>query len=120
MQPTVLAGAIEFTPADVAAVLAVLAALFLLVTAPGWLLLAYAAGRRPGASATSARRWATRVGGGLTGIALCSGSAAAISALVDEAFVVGIVVGWAACWLLAARLRPRAAAATTTAQGWGR
>jgi hypothetical protein len=117
MEPTVLAGAIEFSPAEIAAIIAVLAALFLAVTAPGWLVLAYAAGRRP---APSPRSWARTVGGGLLGIGICCATASMLGAVAHEGVYLGIVAGWAACWFLAALLSRRATSpATTEPQGWG-
>jgi hypothetical protein len=121
MEPTVLAGAIEFSPVDIAAIIAVLAALFVAVTSPGWLVLALVAGRRPGPAATPRRRWMMRAAGGLAGIGISAAMAALLGAMGDQGFFVGILAGWAACWALAARLRKRSATpSTTTPQGWGR
>jgi hypothetical protein len=121
MEPTVLAGAIEFSPAEIAAIIAVLAALFLAVTAPGWLVLAYSAGRRPGPTATNGRRWAMRIGGGLAGIGICSAAAGLLGAVGEQGFFVGILAGWGVCWFLAAQLRRRTAEpGPTVPQGWGR
>jgi hypothetical protein len=118
MEPTVLAGAIEFSPAEIAAIVAVLVALFLAVTAPGWLVLAHAAGRRP---APSPRSWPRTVGGGLLGLGISGATAAFFGALGSEGVWFGIVAGWGVCWILAALLRKRAAAQSpSTAQGWGR
>jgi hypothetical protein len=117
MEPTVLAGAIEFTPAEIAAIIAVLIGLFLLVTAPGWLVLAHAAGRRP---APATRSWPRTVGGAALGIGICSAAAALFSEVGDQVFLVGIVAGWVACWGLAARLRRRPRVDATATEGWGR
>lgn len=123
MEPTVLAGAIEFSPAEIAAVLAVLAALFLLVTAPGWVVLAHAAGRRP---APDPRSWARTVGGGLLGIGIICATAAFLGAVGDPGLWFGIVAGWGVCWFLAAQLRNRTTVPSASAQqaptpeGWGR
>jgi hypothetical protein len=46
MEPTVLAGPVEFTPAEIAFFLAVLAGIFAVVMSPGWALVAFAAHRR--------------------------------------------------------------------------
>lgn len=60
MQPTVLAGPIQFSPADIALILTVLAAAALLVTSPGWLLLAIVFGRRPGPAVEGGNRQSRR------------------------------------------------------------
>jgi hypothetical protein len=119
MEPTVVSGPVEFSPADIAAIIAVLAALFIAVTAPGWLVLAIVAGQRP--ATTPGRRWAMRVGGGLAGLAICAAAAALLAAVGAEGFYLGIVGGWAVCWLLAARMRRRAPrTAPAPPEGWGR
>jgi hypothetical protein len=135
MEPTVLAGAIEFSPAEIALILAVLASLALLVTAPGWVVLGVAAGRRAGPGTSPGRRWAARVGGALLGIALSAGVASLVGGLLgsfSSAAVVAVLSAWAACWGLAAVLhrsrRPAAgnspgagqASTTTSTEGWGR
>lgn len=136
MEPTVLAGAIEFSPAEIALVLAVLAALALVVTAPGWVVLGVVTGRRAGPTASTGRRWAAGVGGALLGIVLSAGVAALVGTVLDQAVsgavVPAVLATWAACWGLAAvlhRSRPRGAGRPATAvhppardasEGWGR
>ena len=125
MQQTVLAGAIEFSPAEIALILAALAALFVVVTAPGWLVLAMAAGRR----VRSGRRWPARVAGAVAGLVL-SGIVTSLTGVVlapvaDEVILpVAVVASWVACLVLArwlARSRDvRPGSATGAPQGWGR
>lgn len=122
MEPTVLAGAIEFSPAEIAAILAVLAALFLAVTSPGWLAMGYVLGRR---SSGSRSRWPARVGGALLGIALSAAVSAGVGAVLDGfdyAALVAVLAAWCACWSVALLLRRGAAApgAPPAQEGWGR
>lgn len=134
MDATVLAGPIEFSPADIALILAVLAAAAVVVSSPGWVVLAYVMGRRlPATAAASRRRWA-RVGGAVLGIALSFGAASLALALIDDGVLAGVLAAWAACWGLAALLhRPRPAPAAAapdpgpapasrpdSTEGWGR
>lgn len=108
MEPTVLAGAIEFSPAEIAFFLAVLAAAALIVTAPGWLVLGVVTGRRAGPSASAGRRWASGIGGALLGIALSAGVTATFGAVFERfssAVPMGVLASWAACWVLAAVMR---------------
>jgi hypothetical protein len=61
MEPTVLAGPVEFSPAEIALILAVMAGIFVAVMAPGWALVAFAAQRRrktqrPGPAPSAALR----------------------------------------------------------------
>lgn len=101
MDATVLAGPLEFSPADIALILAVLAAAALLVTSPGWVVMAVVMGRRvPATAPASRRRWA-RVGGGLLGMAVSFGASTLAVALVDNGVLVGVLAAWAACWGLA-------------------
>ncbi len=103
----VLAGPIEFSPADIAAIVAVLAALFVLVTALGWAMLGWAFGRR---RRTRESGWSCPavVGGCGAGLLLSAGLCAGISALLSDAGtaagVVAVAVSWVACWVLAAAL----------------
>lgn len=122
MQPTVLAGPIQFSPADIALILAVLAAAALLVTAPGWLLLAVVFGRRPGPAATPGRRRAARVGGAFLGIVICGVVSSLVLAVldgVDGAALVAVLASWGACWAVAAGLRKSESTAPRQ-EGWGR
>ena len=122
MEPTVLAGAIEFSPAEVAAILAVLAAVFLAVTSPGWLALGYVLGRR---HLRSRNRWPARVGGALLGIALSAAVSAAVGAVLDGfeyVVLVAVLASWCVCWSVAFLLRRSAAdpGAPSAQEGWGR
>jgi hypothetical protein len=108
MRSTVLAGAIEFSPADIAAILAVIVGLFLVVTAPGWLTLGWAAARQ--ARRHGRRPWVAAVGGGAAGIAVSVAVSGAAGVLIGEAggiYVAGpvaVLTSWALCGLLARRL----------------
>lgn len=109
MEPTVLAGAIEFSPAEIAAIIAVLAGLFVVLTAPGWLLVAYAAHRRRAARGPG-RMWPAVVTGGLAGLVLCAAVAALLGALVQSlggaGFILMLLATWAACAAVAWVLMP--------------
>lgn len=101
MDATVLAGPLEFSPADVALILAVLTAAALIVTSPGWVVMGVVMGRQvPATAPASRRRWA-RVGGGLLGMAVSFGASTLAVALVDNGVLVGVLAAWAACWGLA-------------------
>jgi len=120
MDPTVLAGAIEFSPAEIALFVAVLVAASLVVTSPGWLVLSIVMGRRPASGATPGRRWAARVGGAAAGLAICA-AAGSIVGLVPwggVSLLLTVPVGWAACWALAAVLNPGRPAPAPTATTW--
>lgn len=122
MQPTVLAGPIQFSPADIALILAVLTAAALLVTAPGWLVLAVVLGRRPGQAATVGKRWAANVAGALLGIVICGVVSSLVLVVldgVDGAALVAVLASWGACWAMAAGLR-RSGSTTPRQEGWGR
>lgn len=136
MEPTVLAGPIQFSPAEIALALTVIALAALVVSAPGWLPVAYATGRRPGPQATGATRWWARIGGALVGMGVFAVTARAVGAVLDRldfAAVLAVGGGWAACWALAALLwRPQSRRATApppgppapprdaSTPGWGR
>lgn len=130
MEPTVLAGPIEFSPAEIALIIAVLAAAFVVVTAPGWLLLSIVMGRRPAPGATPGRRWAARIGGAVLGLALSVAAGSLVNLLLGSVSpVLAVLAAWCACWALAALLHRRRAPATRaappgppagTGQGWGR
>lgn len=125
MEPTVLAGAVEFSPAEIALIVAALAAAFVVVTAPGWVVLAVVMGRRTSAT-TTAGRWAVRAGGALAGLALSAGAGALVSQ-VSGGPSLGLTVPatWGCCWALAAvlhRSRPaqRVPSRPVSGPGWGR
>jgi hypothetical protein len=108
MEPTVLAGPVEFSPADIAFILALLAGLFLVLTAPGWLVLAVASVHRCGATASTGRKVASGVGGALAGIAVSAVLVVASVAVLESfawAVVPAVVLAWAACWALALAVR---------------
>lgn len=116
MEPIVLAGPVEFSTADVIAILAVLAAVFVIVTAPGWLTLAIVLGRR--SAGPTRRRVVAGVGGALLGVAVSAMVAAAFLALggASELGSVGAVLAaWASCWGLALMIRRRPAPTAASA-----
>jgi hypothetical protein len=128
MGDTVLAGPIEFSPAEIAAIVAVLAALFVVVTAPGWGALAYACVRRRRARGAGAV-WPAAVGGSLGGLAVSFGvSSLAVAALPAADVVIPVLLAWCACWAVSAALictEPRRGPGgggepTRTTEGWGR
>jgi hypothetical protein len=121
MEPTVLAGAIEFSPAEIALIVAVLVAAFVVVTAPGWVVLAVVTGRRPGPDATPGGRWAARAGGALGGLALSVAAGSLVNRLAGEITpVLGVLGAWAACWTVAAALHRPRRAAPPAGEGWAR
>lgn len=133
MEPTVLAGAVEFSPADIALILAVLAAAAVVVTSPGWVVLAYVMGRRVPATAAANRRPWARVGGAVLGLTVSFGAASLVVAVDVGGVLAGVLAAWVACWGLAALLhRPPSAPAPVTdpgqalssrqdsTEGWGR
>jgi hypothetical protein len=128
MEPTLLAGAVEFSPVDIAMILAVLAALALVVSAPGWLALAVVVARAAGPGASPARRWWRGVGGALAGIAVSAAVATVVSGLLDQVFssaVPAVLAAWVTCWALAYAVRwgpgrPPAGTAPGSGEGWGR
>lgn len=129
-QGIVLAGPVEFSPVDIALILAVLALVALIVSAPGWAVVGYVMGRRPAAGASSGRRWRARVGGALLGIVLSAATAALVGALLDDldqAVLIAVGAAWVACWGLAVLLHRSAPAASRPSapaerpgEGWGR
>jgi hypothetical protein len=130
MEPTVLAGPIEFSPAEIAAILAVLAGLFVVLTSPGWGLVAYAFHRRRAARGPGST-WPAAVGGALVGLAVSAGAAALIGGLARSVggggFVLVVLAAWAACGALSLLLLATQTRAAQTgsdprpgSQGWGR
>jgi hypothetical protein len=112
----VLAGPIEFSPAEIAAIIAVLTLMGLVLTAPGWALLGYVMGRR--ADATGARRgqrWVARLGGALLGLAVCAAvgwACLAVAGNGSNGIVLAAVVSWVACGGIGWLLWPRGAPAS--------
>jgi hypothetical protein len=125
MEPTVLAGAVEFSPAEIALIVAVLAAAFVVVTAPGWVVLSVVMGRRSGATST-AGRVAARAGGALAGLAISVGAGSLASLLTGgPSWWLTVPAAWGGCWALAALLHRGRAAQPATGRpvngaGWGR
>jgi len=130
MEPTVLAGPIQFSPAEIALILAVITVSALVLAAPGWVALAFVVGRRAPGGSSAGRRAAAWAGGALLGIAVSGGVGAVVAALLDgsDHSVLGMVAAaWVSCWALALALhRPRppapasAGKASSTGAGWGR
>ena len=143
MEPTVLAGPIQFSPAEIAMIVSVLALLFVAVTAPGWVALAVASGRR--SRAHGRRPWGARAAGAMAGLAISVVVTASTVAVFEQhsaAALVGIVDPWAICAALAALLvrhrtpqrqnpaglppaldavdAPTGHDGTSSRQGWGR
>ena len=87
MEPTVLAGPVEFSPAEIALIVAVLAAIFVALTLPGWAVLSFAAYRRRKAQRPGPA-WGSAVAGAVAGIVVC----AAVAALTGSV-VYGLGVG---------------------------
>jgi fucose permease len=133
MEPTVLAGPVEFSPADVALIVAVLAGLFIAIMSPGWALVAVAAYRRskaqrPGRGAGAA------AGGAVGGLLVCAAVSAVVGSLRQEvggaAGILAVLASWAACAAIARWLWPRAEPdqparagadrADGAEEGWGR
>lgn len=138
MEPTVLAGPIEFSPAEIALIVAVLAAIFVALMTPGWAVLAFAASRRRTAQVPGSA-WGAALLGAAGGLVVCAGVAAlAGSVLQSVGFgggLLGILAAWASCWAIAYRVAPpgtfrRPGSASIqppparptehTTEGWGR
>lgn len=116
MEPTVLAGAIEFSPAEVALIVAVLIAAFVVVTSPGWVVLSIVMGRRPAPGATQGRRWAARAGGAAAGLAISVAAGSLVDLVLGRvSLLLSVPVAWGVCWALAALLHRRAPAPGSTA-----
>ena len=134
MGDTVLAGPVEFSPAEIAAIVAVLIGIFVVVTAPGWAALGYACVRRRRARGPGPV-WPAALGGSLGGLALSFGICSVLVGLLPgPGVVIAVLLSWCACWGLSAvlthdlpRRHPTTPATTTTApeaasppEGWGR
>ena len=137
MEPTVLAGPVEFSPAEIALIVAVLAAMFVAVTAPGWTVLSFAAYRRRQAQRPGPA-WGSALIGSAAGLVL-SAAAAATTGSVLQSFgfgggLLGVLAAWISCWAVAWWLAPPstfrtgsgpaphapAPPAQPTSEGWGR
>ena len=137
MEPTVLAGPVEFSPAEIALIFAVLAGMFVALMAPGWVALGYAARARRKAQGDGPG-WGSAVAGSIGGLILCGGVAALSGALLESLGSLGIALGvaasWAACWAIAYAISPRSTIGASDAgsptsptsptspssDGWGR
>jgi hypothetical protein len=137
MEPTVLAGPVEFSPADIALIVAVLAAIFIALTAPGWAVLSFATYRRRKAHNPGPASW-WAVLGAAAGIVVCAAVAALTGPVLQSVGfaggVVGVLAGWVSCWAIAFWLAPAstfrpsvsaapeapASPAQPTSEGWGR
>jgi hypothetical protein len=133
MEPTVLAGPVEFTPAEIAFFLAVLAGIFVVVMSPGWALVAFAAHRRRKAQRPGRAAGAALLGAA-GGLVLCCAVSALVGGLLGDslgstAAIIAVLASWASCGAIALRLSPRAepdprpaedSAPARTDGGWGR
>ncbi len=137
MEPTVLAGPIEFSPAEIALIVAVLAAIFVALTAPGWALLSFAAYRRRKAQRPGPA-WGSALVGAVAGLVLCAAVAATTGSVLQSVGfaggVVSVLAAWVSCWAVAFWLAPPstfrasgspaphapAPPAQPTSEGWGR
>ena len=130
-QPTLLAGAIEFSPLDIAMIIAVLAGAFVIVTSPGWVALAVTLAKR--SRANGSRPWVGAVAGAGTGLVVSAVVAAVVGWLLGVTGSVGMLVAvalaWLTCWALAAGVSRRPAVPQPTVRpddsswaggGWGR
>ena len=133
MEPTVLAGPVEFTPAEIAFFVAVLAGMFVVVMSPGMALVGFAAHRR-----RKAQRPGSAVGAALLGAAgglvICCAVSALVGGLLGDslgstAMILAVLASWGSCGAVALRLSsgaepdPRQADGSVSAPtdgGWGR
>jgi uncharacterized membrane protein (DUF4010 family) len=126
MEPTVLAGPVEFSPADIALILAVLAGIFVAVMAPGWALVAFAAHRRRKAQRPGPALGAALLGAA-GGLVVCCAVSALVGALLGDSLgstagFLAVLGSWATCGAVALWLSPRAehTVPARTDGGWGR
>jgi hypothetical protein len=133
MEPTVLAGPVEFSPADIALILAVLAGIFVAVMAPGWALVAFAAQRRRKAQRPGPAPGAALLGAA-GGLVVCGAVSALVGAMLGDSLgstagILAVLASWATCGAVALWLTPRAepdprpadrSVTAGTAEGWGR
>ena len=132
MEPTVLAGPVEFTPAEIAFFLAVLAGIFVVVMSPGIALVAFAAHRRRKAQRPGSAAGAALLGAA-GGLVLCCAVSALVGGLLGDslgstAAIIAVLASWAGCGAVALRLSsraepdPRPADGSVSAPdgGWGR
>jgi hypothetical protein len=133
MEPTVLAGPVEFSPADIALILAVLAGIFVAVMSPGWALVAFAAHRRRKAQGPGPASGAALLGAA-GGLVVCCAVSALVGALLRDSLgsatgFLAVLAAWATCGAVALWLAqrsepdPRQAEHSVSARtdgGWGR
>lgn len=132
MGDTVLAGPVEFSPAEIAAIVAFLIGIFVVVTAPGWASLGFACVRRRRARGAGPV-WPAALGGSLGGLALSFGICSVLVGLLPgPGVVIAVLLSWCACWGLSVALTrdlPRRTTTPATAttsevpsppEGWGR
>ncbi|MCY7373773.1 MAG: hypothetical protein LH461_08745, partial [Spirochaetaceae bacterium] len=115
LSSAVLAGAIEFSPAEIALIVAVLIAASLVVTSPGWVVLSFVMGRRPAPGATPGKRWWARIGGALAGCAISAAAVSLVGSVIGFSLILSVPIAWGACWALAALLHRRAPAPVSAA-----
>jgi hypothetical protein len=130
MEPTVLAGPVEFSPAEIAMILAVMAGVFVALMSPGLALVAFAAHRRRRAQRPGPAFGAALLGAA-GGLVVCCAVSALVGGLLGDslgstAVILAVLASWAACGAVALWLAPRAEPArqadrsVTAGGGWGR
>jgi hypothetical protein len=129
MEPTVLAGPVVFSPAEIALFVAILAGLFVLVMAPGWALVGVAAHRRQQARRPGPAK-AAAAGGAFGGLLVCCAVSGLVGAVVSSSgagMLLAVLGSWTACAVLARWLAPRAQSGAAVRpgqghhdEGWGR
>jgi hypothetical protein len=126
MEPTVLAGPVEFSSGEIAMILAVLAAIFVVVMSPGWALVAFAAHRRRKAQRPGPAPGAALLGAA-GGLVVCCAVSALVGALLRDSLgsatgFLAVLASWVTCGAVALWLTPRGehSVAARTDGGWGR
>ena len=125
MEPTLLAGPVEFSPAEIATILAILAGIFVAVMSPGWALLAFAAHRRRKAQRPGPAAGAALLGA-VAGLVVCCAVSALVGGVLGDslgstAAILAVLASWATCGAIALRLSPRAERDPGPVDGgWGR
>jgi hypothetical protein len=123
MEPTVLAGPVEFSPAEIALILAVMAGIFVAVMAPGWALVAFAAQRRRKTQRPGPAPGAALLGAG-GGLVVCCAVSALVGGVLGDSLgstagIIAVLASWAACGAVALRLAAPTGADHRQAQGSG-
>ncbi len=92
----------EISGTDALVVLALWGGVVVVLTAPGWLALALAAGRRRAARGPGSS-WPAAVAAALLGLLVCAVVVPAVADRVSGAAGtgLGLLAGWGACWLVA-------------------